>query len=78
MRLPRYRPEIDKADRLQAVRSHFIGIAKPFRFIAQFTFKARQATFPMPPVSFSLAPLLGHEIEGELVGIELFGRLGDT
>ena len=32
----------------------------------------------MPPVGLSLAPLLGHEIEGELIGIELLCRLGDA
>ena len=31
----------------------------------------------MSPVGFSLAPLLGHEVEGELIGVEFLRRLGD-
>jgi hypothetical protein len=31
----------------------------------------------MPPVSLPLATLLRHKIEGELVWVEIRGRLGD-
>ena len=59
------------------MRAHFIRIAKTLRLIPQLTLKAGEPTFPMSPVSFAFAPLLGHQIERELVWIKLLGRLGD-
>ena len=45
------------------MRAHFIGVTQTLRLLSQLPLKACQATFPMSPVGFSFAPLLGNEVE---------------
>ena len=59
------------------MRAHLVGMTQTLGLVAQLPFKPRQAALPMPPVGLPLATLLGHEIEGELVRVEIRSRLGD-
>src|SRR5208283_4789609 len=76
MMLSRYRPEIDKADRLDALGFDFVDGPDAYGLGRQFLVDRVKALIPMPLVGFKLALLVVVEIEQELRVFVLRGGFG--